>query len=50
MHDDRPTRDNMFIEEATVSNVWEIAATAGRTITTSYKSYRSIEQPIHGLS
>ena len=26
MSDDRPTRDTMSIEEATVSNMWEIAA------------------------
>ena len=26
MSDDRPTRDTMSIEEATVSNIWEIAA------------------------
>jgi hypothetical protein len=26
MNDQRPTRDSMFIEEATVSNMWEIAA------------------------
>ena len=26
MSDDRPTRDSMSIEEATVSNMWEIAA------------------------
>jgi hypothetical protein len=26
MNDDRPTRDSMSIEEATISNMWEIAA------------------------
>ena len=26
MSDDRPKRDSMSIEEATVSNMWEIAA------------------------
>jgi len=26
MNDDRPKRDSMSIEEATVSNMWEIAA------------------------
>jgi hypothetical protein len=26
MSDDRPTRDSMSIEEATVSHMWEIAA------------------------
>jgi len=26
MNDDRPERDNMSLEEATVSNMWEIAA------------------------
>ena len=26
MNDDRPKRDSMSIEEATISNVWEIAA------------------------
>ena len=26
MSDDRPTRDSMSLEEATVSNMWEIAA------------------------
>ena len=26
MSDDRPTRDNMSLEEATISNMWEIAA------------------------
>jgi hypothetical protein len=26
MSDDRPKRDNMSLEEATVSNRWEIAA------------------------
>jgi hemerythrin superfamily protein len=26
MNDDRPTRDSMSLEEATVSNIWEIAA------------------------
>ena len=50
MSNDRHKRDSMSLEKATVSNMWEIAAIAGRTITKSYKSYRSIEQPIHGLS
>jgi hypothetical protein len=27
MSDDRPTRDSMSIEEATISNMWKIAAT-----------------------
>lgn len=26
MNDDRPTRDTMSLEEATISNMWEIAA------------------------
>ena len=26
MSDDRPTRDTMSVEEATISNMWEIAA------------------------
>ena len=26
MSDDRPTRDSMSLEEATISNMWEIAA------------------------
>ncbi len=26
MSDDRPTRDSMSIEEATISNMWEITA------------------------
>ena len=26
MSNDRPTRDSMSIEEATISNMWEIAA------------------------
>ena len=26
MSEQRPTRDTMFIEEATISNMWEIAA------------------------
>jgi len=26
MKDQRPTRESMFLEEATVSNMWEIAA------------------------
>ena len=26
MNDQRPTRDHMFFEETTVSNMWEIAA------------------------
>ena len=26
MNDDRPARDSMSLEEATVSNMWEIAA------------------------
>jgi len=26
MNDDRPKRDSMSIEEATISNMWEIAA------------------------
>ena len=26
MSDDRPTRDTMSLEEATISNMWEIAA------------------------
>ena len=26
MNDDRPTRDTMSLEEATISNIWEIAA------------------------
>ena len=29
MSDDRPKRDTMSIEEATVSNMWEIAETQG---------------------
>ena len=28
MSDDRPKRDTMSIEEATISNMWEIAAIA----------------------
>lgn len=27
LNDDRPTRDTMSIEEATISNMWEMAAT-----------------------
>jgi hypothetical protein len=29
MSDDRPTRETMSIEEATVSNMWEMAAILG---------------------
>jgi hypothetical protein len=29
MSDDRPTRESMSIEEATVSNMWEMAAIVG---------------------
>jgi hypothetical protein len=29
MSNDRPKRESMFLEEATVSNMWEIAAVVG---------------------
>ena len=46
MSDDRPKRDNMSLEEATVSNMWEIAAIMkmleplGRTIEMGQQSTR----------
>ena len=33
MSDDRPKRDSMSLEEATVSNMWEIAAIYARKST-----------------
>ena len=33
MRDDRPKRDSMSIEEATVSNMWEITALYARKST-----------------
>jgi hypothetical protein len=33
MNDDRPTRDSMSIEEATISNMWEIATIYARKST-----------------
>ena len=32
MSDQRPTRDSMSLEEATVSNMWEIAARGGELV------------------
>jgi hypothetical protein len=32
MSTDRPTRDSMFLEEATVSNMWEIVTALKATV------------------